>query len=629
MANNKLELYSLYQLHDNKILCKNDNTETKVKYYIDSYQRGYRWDQKQINLLLDDLWEFHQKYKDKLLKPNEYYCLQPIVVKPKTIENSTFCWEVLDGQQRLTSLKILISYLLDQTSQDLDEEYAISNFDIVYKTRDLSQDYLSGISHNYCTDKKNDNIDFYYMSNAYIAIVKWFEDKNIVQKREKRDFLDQLLASEDRDNPIKVIWYEVNDDTDSYDIFTRLNIGKIKLTNSELIKALFLRNLDSKESEGLLALNEIANDWNNLENKLQKDEFWYFLFNPNNLLNYPNRLEYIFDLYCERTKDSEEYHTFFRINESFLEGNTVKDRMIIWQDFKAYFLKLEGWFIDIKFYHYIGFLIATGYSILDVIALSEGKNKDEFIQVLQKKIKERINCTEDDLRDLKYNNKQIYPILLLFNIVTIASDKKSNYRFPFHLFKSQHWDIEHIRSKNDKVLNKDEEWRSWIKDMVEYFTSKDIDQEFERDPTYNNSIVEQFSLEELHTDVQNELTKMIIAYKEDNIQKSVLQLSFSFFRSYFKEDTDDLDKDSIGNLSLLDAYTNRSYGNAFYTLKRQRIQQNGKYGLFTPVCTTNAFMKVYSRKLENLNYWSIEDAESYTEEIINVLKPYLKPTING
>lgn len=622
-VNNKLELYSIYQLHNNVILSKTEEYGSKVQYFIDSYQRGYRWDQKQIKLLLDDLWEFHQKYKDKLLKPNEYYCLQPIVVKPKILENSTFCWEVLDGQQRLTTLKILQSYLLHETSQDLEDEYAIPNFDIIYKTRDLSQDYLAQISDKYNTVKKNDNIDFYYMSNAYQSIIEWFDVKKIVQKREKRDFLDQLLASEDRDNPIKVIWYEVNDDTDSYDIFTRLNIGKIKLTNSELIKALFLRNIDSNAHEDRLALNEIANDWNNLENKLQKDEFWYFLFNPNNSVKYPNRLEYIFDLYCERTMDSDEYHTFFEINNSFVAGNSIKDRLNVWQSFKSYFLKLEGWFIDIKFYHYIGFLIASGYSILDVITLSEGINKDKFLQKLKETIKTQINCTEDDLRDLKYNNKLVYPILLLFNIVTIASDKKSNYRFPFHLFKSQHWDIEHIRSKNDKVLNKDEEWRSWIRDMVEYFTSKDIDQEFERDLTHNNSIVEQFSLEELDKTVQEELTKMIIAYKEDNIQKSVLQLSFSFFRTHFKEDTDDLDKDSIGNLSLLDAYTNRSYGNAFYILKRKRIQENGKYGLFTPVCTTNTFMKVYSKKLENLNYWSKKDAESYTSEIINVLKQYL------
>lgn len=627
MANNKLELYSLHQLHKNTILRKDDKAEGKVRYYIDSYQRGYRWDKKQINLLLDDLWEFHQKYKDKLLKPSEYYCLQPIVVKPKKLEDSTFCWEVLDGQQRLTSLKILLSYLLHETSQDLEEEYAITKFDITYKTRDLSQDYLAQISVKYNTNNKTDNIDFYYMSSAYIAIIDWFEQKQIVQKREKRDFLDQLLASEDRDNPIKVIWYEVNDETDSYEIFTRLNIGKIKLTNSELIKALFLRNIDSNGQEDRLALNEIANDWNNLENKLQKDEFWYFLFNPNNPVKYPNRLEYIFDLYCERTKDSEEYHTFFKINSSFSADATIKDRLHVWRCFKAYFLKLEGWFIDIKFYHYIGFLIATGYPISEIITLSKRKNKDEFLQKLQDTIKNRINCTEDELRDLKYNNKYIYPILLLFNIVTIASDKKSNYRFPFHLFKSQQWDIEHIRSKNDKELNKPEEWKSWIKDMVTYFTSKDIDQEIVDDLT-DKRIEEQFSLKELDKDVHEELRSMIIAYKEDNIQKSIVQLSFSFFRTYFKEDKDDLDKDSIGNLALLDAYTNRSYGNAFYTLKRQRIQENGKYGLFVPVCTTNTFMKVYSKKLENLNFWSTEDAESYTLEIINVLKPYLKPAIN-
>jgi len=390
---------------------------------------------------------------------------------------------------------------------------------------------------------------------------------------------------------------------------------------------LFLRNINSNELDSQLALYEIANDWNNLESKLQKDEFWYFLYNPNNPIKYANRLEYIFDLYCERTKDSEEYHTFFKINSNFNAEDSIKERLHIWRNFKSYFSKIEGWFIDIKFYHYIGFLISIGYSIIDITEFSEGKNKDEFLKVLQKTVKSLINCTEDELRDLKYNNKLIFRVLLLFNILTVASDKKSNYRFPFNLFKSQQWDIEHIRSRNNKELNKPEEWKVWIKDIVEYFTSKDIDQIFIDDLT-NLSIEEHFCLKDLDKDVQEELIKMIVAYKEDTIQKSVLQLSFSFLRKYFKEDKDDLDKDSIGNLSLLDSYTNRSYGNAFYTLKRLRIQENGKYGLFTPVCTINAFMKVYSRKLDNLNFWSTEDAENYTTEIINVLKPYLKISID-
>lgn len=50
-----------------------------MNFYIPSYQRGYRWKTRQVTDLLDDIWEFHEKEK----KPNEIYCVQPLVVKRK------------------------------------------------------------------------------------------------------------------------------------------------------------------------------------------------------------------------------------------------------------------------------------------------------------------------------------------------------------------------------------------------------------------------------------------------------------------------------------------------------------------------------------------------------------------
>ena len=49
----------------------------KEKFIIPSYQRGYRWKAQQVNDLLDDIWEFSQKER----KIDEFYCLQPIVVR--------------------------------------------------------------------------------------------------------------------------------------------------------------------------------------------------------------------------------------------------------------------------------------------------------------------------------------------------------------------------------------------------------------------------------------------------------------------------------------------------------------------------------------------------------------------
>lgn len=70
------------------------------KFVIESYQRGYRWDSKQVTELLEDLLEFQKT-------GNNLYCLQPIIVR-KVDENK---YELIDGQQRLTTIYILLKFL--------------------------------------------------------------------------------------------------------------------------------------------------------------------------------------------------------------------------------------------------------------------------------------------------------------------------------------------------------------------------------------------------------------------------------------------------------------------------------------------------------------------------------------
>lgn len=67
-------------------------------YFIPSYQRGYRWDKKQVEELLDDIYEVY-------VTKQESYCLQPIVVSQ--IEDNKY--EIIDGQQRLTTIYILLT----------------------------------------------------------------------------------------------------------------------------------------------------------------------------------------------------------------------------------------------------------------------------------------------------------------------------------------------------------------------------------------------------------------------------------------------------------------------------------------------------------------------------------------
>jgi hypothetical protein len=76
---------------------------------------------------------------------------------------------------------------------------------------------------------------------------------------------------------------------------------------------------------------------------------------------------------------------------------------------------------------------------------------------------------------------------------------------------------------------------------------------------------------------------------------------------------------SLGNLTLLDKWTNRSYQNAFFPVKRLIIIDNAKQGRFIPLCTQNVFMKAYSSHLGTLTEWKEQDCEDYLSEIKRVI----------
>ena len=64
-------------MEENKIELKSVSELLGMKFFIPSYQRGYRWTEQQVKDLLEDIWEFTKKKKQEY----EFYCLQPLVVK--------------------------------------------------------------------------------------------------------------------------------------------------------------------------------------------------------------------------------------------------------------------------------------------------------------------------------------------------------------------------------------------------------------------------------------------------------------------------------------------------------------------------------------------------------------------
>ena len=358
------------------ISLKNISELKNNNFLIPTYQRGYRWTEQQVIDLLNDINEFLERNPEE----NEIYCLQPLVVKNRGDSS----WEVIDGQQRLTTIKILLTYLEDASS-----------YPIEYETRKGSKDFLDKILQKSKHEADN-NIDFYHMWQTKETIATWFKN---IGKAEKESFRETLLTK------VKFIWYE-SKDPDPISVFTRLNIGKIPLTDAELIKALFLNqsNFSDIKNENALRLyqQEIASEWDNIEYTLQDDEFWLFIHSLE--WNKPTRIDFIFDLMqeknvlelskdlygkigCDEHKSFRYFYEYFKFHQNDIDGKTLRDD--IWRKVKEYFQIFQEWYNDLELYHYIGYLIENGWVTTgDLIKIwKEKSKKEDFVAETKSKIR--------------------------------------------------------------------------------------------------------------------------------------------------------------------------------------------------------------------------------------------------
>ena len=278
-----------------------------TRFWIPAYQRGFRWTQLQVTQLLDDVWEFIQNSDGK--SRQEFYCLQPLVVRAQADGK----FEVVDGQQRLTTIYILLTYLQDMMSVLQKEQ-----FQITFETRDNT--FLQEID---CT-RAEENVDFFYICEAYQAIKSWFEKRN--NRSHNLDFLQHLTNDDEVGRNVKVIWFQLAQSDNPVSAFTRLNVGKIPLTNDELIRALFLNRIAPEETESTKSQLQIANEWDQLEKSLQNDAFWYFLTNQDR--NGQNRIGFLFELLVEAEKlqdaaKHDAYDIFYAYSQKLKNNNTT------------------------------------------------------------------------------------------------------------------------------------------------------------------------------------------------------------------------------------------------------------------------------------------------------------------
>lgn len=553
-----------------------------VHFWIPGYQRGYRWTSLQITELLEDIWEFHNMDPKK----DDVYWLQPIVVKQH--EDGM---EVTDGQQRLTTVLLIVKYI-----QSIIPFYQGQGYSIRYETRKGSEAFINDIQNG--EERRNDNIDFYHMYQAYEAIGKWFKENS---DQNALLYIWQRLTDQ-----VKVLWYELDKKYDGIDLFTRINIGKIPLTNAELIKALFLckNNLgQDKSQQDYLKLKqiELATQWDTMETRLQAPDFWYFLRPAED--RYENHIEWLFELVTANFPGQLDVHTTYRTFHAFheeierqTEHGKPRHKVVdeLWSEIQNLYYKFNEWFDNRELYHLIGYLLASEniISIQEILKNAKSMKKDEFIGSLYSIIRSRLR--KWDIIELSYdtNRKQVKDVLLLFNILTLQQDQQSKHRFDFERYKNERWDIEHIHAQQSQVLTNQEEQLAFVQDALAYVENPDLFTELE------------------------EKRQMILAesIEADQFEKIQLRIVDYFGKGY---------SNHISNCTLLDAKTNRSYKNAIFPKKREEIISRDQTGVYIPIGTKNVFLKYYSKKTKQIHHWNQDDREAYMANILEVLDPVI------
>lgn len=612
-------------------LIANKSMPNGMQFFVPKYQRGYRWKETQIQQMLNDLYEFEFERNNE----EKFYCLQPLVVKKK--EDGS--WIVVDGQQRLTTIYIILVCIEKLLYKEKATIYTLN-----YENKPELWDCLDGlgtVAQEINIDSSD--IDKYHITNCYRTIVDWLKGKNDL-KAVGADIREKLRTY------TRFIWYEINNDIEPEIIFSNINMGKIQLTNAELIKALLLKkdNYVGEKKEQIAGSQvKVSSAWDGMEAALQNDDFWLFLTGEGVFKNAEPRMELIFRIMTkeilkknpnflieneeENNKSTYTFIIFNREIERIKAENKSGDKKPyselleeFWRNISDYFNMFQDWYNNREWYHLIGLLLAKKQNqneayFEELCDLYRENTKSDFVRELKNRIIKETELTDesedlslDDVKDyidnLVYQNKEqekakIRNILLLFNVITMQENNESEPRFPFRRYKDQSWDIEHIHSVTSEKPQNAKERQIWIEDVWKFVEA-------------NTSIPD---------DIRKAIKDILDGKKFGDEFIGEYDQIYDKTIKFFSGNLDESEViNELSNLTLLDSKTNRSYKNAIFPIKRNVILSKSGIENFIPVCTKNVFLKYYSKDVTQMYMWGKSDRQDYIDEMVKTLYEYLK-----
>lgn len=562
-------------------------------YLIETYQRGYKWGSEKgepVDKLLQDLWQSYKEAQESSTS-REYY-LQYITVKRVQRPEGEAVLEVIDGQQRLTTLSLLCSVLRylqpmqEPCFTDNKLDYSIrENFlrDFVYDDRCqllLTQPGWSEFIENY---PDCDRQDVWYLFAALHRIHDFLKSHAGQVPGDLIGF-EQHLATR-----VMLIVNAVEEGVASEKVFRNLNSNRVLLAESELIKG-FLLTYAGRESQPEHAsprsFHEILELRATLGRRWDEMERWTGRKNVNAFYSQAGSGPF---LLLRLVANHHGYKPDASLNErfpllSFLQHRIQKGKLTAGAALDELWLchsLLQEWFEQDQMHNCLGMLFfSQEYSAERQLLLTKLTSpavlKSGPLHFLRGEIRQ-LPCLGLKADDLHYdeNRHKIHDLLLLINAFPVAAQ-----RFDFSSFGEGSWSLEHIFPQNPRRKGA---------------PLQEVDQEL---------LLELIPKEQLNAELLNLLQQPELSKDEQERLKDKLRITAPLLHG-------------VGNMALLQSDDNSSMGNGFFDKKRQRIVDRISTGSFVPAHTFNVFSKLVLPTSASLNMWSKGDMEAHIQYIEN------------
>lgn len=488
-------------------------------YVIPEYQRPYSWDEDKCYELWSDIVDKYEEEKNKQSSIKGEYFLGTMVL----IKNNNGIFEVIDGQQRLTSLLILLKALYDNHQFE-----GIKKIIYVYDslTGDINNKKYRIYSEVICNDR-NDLKDIIYNDgkkldpkNQFKVNYDIFRDKinewKINPKNSLENFIRFLLEN------VKMLPIDCGEEENALKIFETLNDRGTPLSDADIFKSRIYKNLPKSEQVSFVEF------WNDLG-----EPEWYFRIYMHILRakekESGNEIN-IRKFFSKRINKHSVKDIIKDLNKILLIGNYSNDKI------DKYLSLIWAYPVDIIINVYYVFMYK--YSII---------NKNEEIEL-----------KSEDLDILYY---------ILENLIRFVYTKgiiyKTRNAIKYDIYKAY---ISIYHNKKDNFPNIKKEEKKYFLDSLENLTTRD---------KYTKSIL--FLYHNL-----NENQEVINNYYEFQIEH-ILPKVYIFDGGWSEIDHKD-NVNKLGNLTLLKETLNKKAKNQFFEKKKEFYKLSKIYDVKVGLC---------------------------------------------